>query len=525
MQTLRSAIGIATIFTCCGIASAQLRIANWNVTNYSGGRIPEFQTSLYGVVPATLALEGQRFAPDIILGEEFTSAGGVTAFTSLLNTAPGSPGDWAAAPFIDGPDSDCGFFYRTSKVQYLGTVIASVATGSTALPPRHTYRYDFRLVGYGATPKTSFGAFAVHFKAGSTTDDQARRLLEANKIRDNTNGIDTNGPGTALPTGWNYLIGGDFNIQTSTQAAYIRMVGSEVNNTGRFWDPINSPGSWNNSSAYRFIHTQDPSTTGSGGMDDRHDQILLGNSFFDGPGIEYIGNKNLVYSTTTWNDPNHSYRCWGNDGTSFNLSMTTTGNTMVGAAIAQALVTTTNAGSTSGGHLPVFLDVKVPAKVTSETVLNFGSVNVGDPAVLTLNVSNNGNVGIWTVNGIANLNYSMGVTSGFTVPSGPFVDGPAAGGNAHSITMDTSTAGLKAATLTITSDDPDQPTRLVSLIGEVLEASCPADYNNDGEVNFFDYLDFVDAYSAGDISADFNNDSMIDFFDYLDFVDAYSTGC
>ncbi len=525
MRSIGTAVGVAALLTCSGIASAQLRIANWNVTNYSGGRTAEFQTSLYGVVPATLALEGQRFAPDIILGEEFISQAAVDAFRNLLNTASGSPGDWASAPFIDGPDTDSAFFYRTSKVQYLQTVIVSLVTGSTALPPRNTYRWDYRLVGYGNTPKTSFGSFGVHLKAGSATEDQARRLLECNKIRDNTNGLDTNGPGTALPAGWNYLIGGDFNIQSSSQSAYIRMVGNEVDNDGRFWDPINSPGSWNNSGAFRFIHTQDPSTTGSGGMDDRHDQILLGNSFFDGPGVEYIGNKNITYSTTTWNDPNHSFRCWGNDGTSFNLSMTTSGNTMVGAAIAQALVTTTNAGSTSGGHLPVFLDVKVPAKVISETVLNFGSVNVGDTAVQTLNVSNNGNTGLWTVNGISNLNYSMNVTSGFAVPSGPFIDGPAVGGNAHTVTMDTSTPGLKSATLTINSDDPDQLTRVVTLIGEVLDATCAADFNGDGEVNFFDYLDFVDAYSAGDSGADFNGDTEIDFFDYLDFVDAFSAGC
>lgn len=51
-----------------------------------------------------------------------------------------------------------------------------------------------------------------------------------------------------------------------------------------------------------------------------------------------------------------------------------------------------------------------------------------------------------------------------------------------------------------------------------------ADFNQDGNVDFFDYLDFVDAYSANDPSADFNGDSAIDFFDYLDFVDAYSLG-
>jgi len=55
--------------------------------------------------------------------------------------------------------------------------------------------------------------------------------------------------------------------------------------------------------------------------------------------------------------------------------------------------------------------------------------------------------------------------------------------------------------------------------------ACPADFNSDGTVDFFDYLDFVAAFSANDASADFNADSIIDFFDYLDFVAAFSSAC
>ncbi len=54
---------------------------------------------------------------------------------------------------------------------------------------------------------------------------------------------------------------------------------------------------------------------------------------------------------------------------------------------------------------------------------------------------------------------------------------------------------------------------------------CAGDYNADTVVDFFDYLDFVDKFSANDTRADFNNDGVIDFFDYLDFVDAFSIGC
>jgi hypothetical protein len=56
-------------------------------------------------------------------------------------------------------------------------------------------------------------------------------------------------------------------------------------------------------------------------------------------------------------------------------------------------------------------------------------------------------------------------------------------------------------------------------------ASCPADFNHDGQADFFDYLDFVAAFDISDPSADFNGDNQVDFFDYLDFAVAFDAGC
>jgi hypothetical protein len=65
----------------------------------------------------------------------------------------------------------------------------------------------------------------------------------------------------------------------------------------------------------------------------------------------------------------------------------------------------------------------------------------------------------------------------------------------------------------------------ISFVVTPAGGGCSADFNNDSVVDFFDYLDFVDAFANNDPSSDFNNDSVIDFFDYLDFVDAFSVGC
>lgn len=54
---------------------------------------------------------------------------------------------------------------------------------------------------------------------------------------------------------------------------------------------------------------------------------------------------------------------------------------------------------------------------------------------------------------------------------------------------------------------------------------CPSNYNCDGTVDLFDYLDFVADFAANAPTADYNQDQVIDFFDYLDFVADFSAGC
>jgi len=59
--------------------------------------------------------------------------------------------------------------------------------------------------------------------------------------------------------------------------------------------------------------------------------------------------------------------------------------------------------------------------------------------------------------------------------------------------------------------------------------SCPADFNLDGFVDFFDFDDFVSCFEGGACppgqDADFNNDNFVDFFDFDDFTLAFETGC
>ena len=58
---------------------------------------------------------------------------------------------------------------------------------------------------------------------------------------------------------------------------------------------------------------------------------------------------------------------------------------------------------------------------------------------------------------------------------------------------------------------------------------CPADFNDDGFVDFFDFNDFVSCFEGDTCpdgkTADFNNDGFADFFDFNDFIAAFEAGC
>jgi hypothetical protein len=66
--------------------------------------------------------------------------------------------------------------------------------------------------------------------------------------------------------------------------------------------------------------------------------------------------------------------------------------------------------------------------------------------------------------------------------------------------------------------------------GEVASAParltvCVAEFDCNGSLDFFDYLDFISAWSAMDPRADITGDGQVDFFDYLAFVEAFGGGC
>ena len=73
--------------------------------------------------------------------------------------------------------------------------------------------------------------------------------------------------------------------------------------------------------------------------------------------------------------------------------------------------------------------------------------------------------------------------------------------------------------------DADVLAQNVNLNGSIGPEGCPADFNGDGFLDFFDYDDYVTAFETGGPGTDFNGDGFVDFFDYDAFVSAFETGC
>ncbi|HEX7878265.1 MAG TPA: choice-of-anchor D domain-containing protein [Candidatus Eisenbacteria bacterium] len=429
-----------------GLMAAQparaLKVMNYNLLNYpsatGAAREDEFRTILTAV------------HPDIMMCQEVTgstSAGATQYLNNVLNTA--FPGEYALAQFIDGDDTNNALFYRTAAFDF-------VSADTIATPLREIHHWVMQPDGYAASA-AQIHFYAAHLKAGSTGADQTQRADECQRWR---NRMNTHAAGT------NVIGGGDFNIQSSSETSYSTwLIGSLADNDGRLFDPINTPGSWNNNATYAGIHTQSPRTAANpyggatGGMDDRFDFLLISSAMNDNEGMAYVPG---------------TYKCYGNDGQHLNLAINALPTIPEGATIANAL-------EEASDHMPVIMTIQVPARIDVVASLNFGSVIVGATANQSLNIAN---IGVAPAD---ELTYTFTPPAGFTAPGG--TQNLNAGFNInHTIGMTTGSFGNKAGNLSIATDDVDNATKLVALSGTVLRHAVPSVAN--APIATLDTLDF-----------------------------------
>jgi hypothetical protein len=67
--------------------------------------------------------------------------------------------------------------------------------------------------------------------------------------------------------------------------------------------------------------------------------------------------------------------------------------------------------------------------------------------------------------------------------------------------------------------------RVILMPKPTLQHTTPADANDDGFVDFFDHIEFITAYEAGDPRADLTGDRLVNLNDYEAFIRAFEAGC
>lgn len=287
--------------------SVTIRVASYNLLDYTTSTGPArniyFRRSM------------ETLAPDILITQEVTSQAATDLFrTDVLDAT--MPDRFLSAAFHDGFDTDNALFYDSAKVTLVGA--AYIATDL-----RDIAEYTVAIRGTADTLRL----YSLHLKAGQTAADATQRLTECTTLR---NWLNT------LPAGTKFIIVGDYNVYTSTEAGFQKLLASETNNNGRAKDPLNAVGTWNNNAAFKSIHTQSTRTRAfgggaTGGLDDRFDILLTSFSSLDSA---------IVLPT---------YRPYGNDGNHFNDSINHLPNAAVPDSVANAL-------HYASDHLPVSCD-------------------------------------------------------------------------------------------------------------------------------------------------------------------------
>jgi len=289
-----------------GVSYAQVKIVSYNLLGYPGSdtttRNPYFRTVI------------SSLNPDILVVQEITSQSGVDGY--LNNVMNVDRTDYSAGTFINGPDTDNGIYFRNDIFLFLSNTPVKTALRDIN---------EFKLVHI--LTKDTLRIYSVHLKASTGSANELLRAAEVDSLRKVTN---------ALHHGANFIVCGDFNIYSSNELAYQKLLQVTSGTDGKFNDPLTLTGTWNNP-AYAQYHTQSPRVRSfgggaTGGMDDRFDMILYSNAVKNPGGITYVTNSLVAY---------------GNDGNHYNDSINKMPNTAVSQVIANALHYTAD-------HLPVY---------------------------------------------------------------------------------------------------------------------------------------------------------------------------
>ncbi len=313
MEILKKALLSLLLFIVSEFAFSQdtALFMSYNLLNYysstqdSTVRNPYFRTII------------QHTHPDVLAAVEVVN--NISSSEFLKNVLQKVDASYTRAPFSGNAyDTNSSLYYLSSQFSCNSNVAIHTSTSREI--------NDYTLI-HKATGK-KIHVYVVHLKASSGSDNEQKRLSEADSLRAVTD---------ALPANTSFIVCGDFNFYGSTPA-YIKLTESHTGTQGQFFDALDMPGIWD-SPAYTKYHTQSTRrrsfgygyTGSTGGLDDRFDLFLFSKDIVSNGSIHFVEGSTKVI---------------GNDGNHYNDSINQLPNTAVSVAVANAL-------HYASDHLPV----------------------------------------------------------------------------------------------------------------------------------------------------------------------------
>ncbi len=182
----------------------------------------------------------------------------------------------------------------------------------------------------------------------------------------------------------------------------------------------------------------------------------------------------------------------------------------------------TTAGGNTALRFAIWSDL---ASATIDTQPESQTINLEDSAVFSLTASGSALSYRWQQQDLLNLSEFVDIDDGEVFD--PFGNAFcfASGATTHQLTLSQCT-GAQVFRCVVTNSCSSAISTEVTLS---FFDPCPADFDGDGTVDFFDYDAFVVCFEGGACpdgkTADFDNDGTVDFFDYDAFVQAFETPC
>ncbi len=404
-----------------GPAFAQLRIVNYNLLDKPTSTTNANVSAVFAAI-ASDSVNGIARRPDLIICQEQTSTSAANLAT-ILNATFGVTTYTSSTPSAGSQPTDKQAFVWNSATIGLAPGTSPLWVPVTGY--RGVIRADFRIAGYTGAEST-LTAVGAHLMA----TDPTGRAAQTSQMR---------AIGDLLPAGSPIVYAGDFNVGSSTEQSYQNLISGTA--TGKAYDPINLPGTWNNNSSVARWHTQSTRLVAesdggaTGGVDDRFDFQLVSSTVMDAEGLSYLG-PTVPGTTST-----HSYRSFGNIGQVFNKALNDASNTAQPPAVLNALYAVSD-------HIPVVVDYQIPGKLAASVT--------GVPARVIQNGSASASVAVSNVApvtvsvGADELEYAVSLTGNVTgTASGTaraLVANPA-----HSFALDTSVLGTRSFTVAVST--------------------------------------------------------------------------